>query len=231
MCGLFITGTDTGVGKTHMATLIVATLRAQGVRVGAYKPIVTGSESGGQGRIWSDLERLSEALGGQFPRERICPQCFDAPVAPPVAARMEGKIVDSELLRSGLDWWRERVDFVVVEGVGGLLSPVTDSEFVADLAVSFGLPLVIVARAALGTINHTLLTLEAARSRKLAIAGIVLNQPETIGEDLSVESNPDELQKRCAAPILAVLPHATMPGLLQHSGRSTIDWMTLSQSR
>jgi dethiobiotin synthetase len=229
--GLFITGTDTDVGKTYVATGIIAALRAQGVRVGAYKPVVTGSVDGPDGPVWSDLERLHSALGGEFGRERICPQRFNAPLAPPVAARLQGKTVGAALLRSGIEWWRERVDFLVVEGAGGLLSPVTESECVGDLAASFALPLVIVARLSLGTINHTLLTVEAARSRNLVIAGIILNQPAPADDDPSVATNPEELRKRCAAPILATLPWATTAGLLQHSPRFTIDWMKLGQSR
>ncbi len=232
MRGLFITGTDTNVGKTYIAERIIAALRARGVRVGAYKPVASGSEHGAEGPVWSDLERLHDALGGEFARERICPQRFNAPLAPPVAARLQGKTVDAALLRSGIDWWRERADFLVVEGAGGLLSPLTESECVADLAVSCGLPLIIVARLSLGTINHTLLTIEAAHSRDLAIAGIILNQPAAFdGDDPSVASNPEELRRRCPAPIVAILPHETAAGLLQHSPLFTIDWMMLSQSR
>jgi len=154
---------------------------------------------------------LHDALGGMFARERICPQRFNAPLAPPVAARLQGKTVDAALLRSGIDWWRERADFLVVEGAGGLLSPLTESECVADLAVSCGLPLIIVARLSLGTINHTLLTIEAAHSRDLAIAGIILNQPAASDDgDRSVASNPEELQRRCAAPIVAILPPSNL---------------------
>jgi len=114
----------------------------------------------------------------------------------------------------------------VVEGAGGLLSPLTESETVADLAVSLAFPLVIVARRSLGTINHTLLTLEAARARGLAVAGVVLNQADPANaHDSSVESNPRELEKRCGMPILAILPHDAATGLLRNSPLFTIDWM------
>jgi dethiobiotin synthetase len=229
--GLFITGTDTGVGKTHLATRIIAALRAQGWRVGAYKPVASGSKDGADGPVWSDLEQLHGALAGEFERERICPQRFNAPLAPPVAARCEGKTVDAAILRSGFDWWSERADFLVVEGAGGLLSPLTESECVADVAASFGLPLIIVARLSLGTINHTLLTIEAAHSRNLPIAGIVLNQAVPADDDASQASNPGELQKRCAVPILAIERHAPTADLLQHSPLFTMDWMKLGQLR
>jgi dethiobiotin synthetase len=177
------------------------------------------------------LVRLQSALGGDVPIERIGPQRFEAPLAPPVAARLEGKQVDAGLLRSGLEWWSGRVDVVVVEGAGGLLSPITDTEAVADLAVPFGFPLVIVARLSLGTINHTLLTVEAARARGLHVAGIILNHstpPDP--DDRSLESNPDELKKRCGAPVLAILPHDSAAGLLRQSPLFTIDWMRFTSN-
>jgi dethiobiotin synthetase len=248
--GLFITGTDTGVGKTYVAVRLIRILRERGLRVGAYKPAVTGSESGPAGPVWDDLARLRDALGEDLLLERICPQRFHAPLAPPVAARLEGKQINGALLRSGIDWWRGRSDFVVVEGAGGLLSPIAETESVADVAKSFGFPLVIVARLSLGTINHTLLTLEAAQRRKLAVAGVVLNQAvadpgrEVSAEtattdagcvrygaaDLSVETNAEELRKRCGVPILAILPYAPAADLLQDSPLSTIDWERLGAS-
>jgi len=224
--GLFITGTDTGVGKTHVAVGVISALRSRGIRVGAYKPAVSGSVPGRNGPHWEDLERLRAALGDDVAAEKICPQRFHAPLAPPVAARREGKEIDSSLLRTGIDWWRERVEFLVVEGAGGLLSPLSETETVADLAASFGFPLVIVARQTLGTINHTLLTMEAARARGLTIAGIILNQSVAAPpDDASVESNPQELEKRGGAPILAILPHVSMADLLRQSPLFTIDWM------
>lgn len=226
LSGLFVTGTDTGVGKTYVAAGMVRGLRERGVRVGAYKPVVSGCEAGAEGPVWEDLRLLSAALGGEFPEERIGPQRFRAPLAPPVAARLEGKEVDADLLRTGIDWWRKRVDVVVVEGAGGLLSPVSESESVADLAVAFGFPVLVVARLSLGTINHTLLTLEAARSRGLTVAGVVLNQPAPpAADDVSAASNPVELEKRCGAPILAKLPFAPAGDLLRVSPLFTIDWL------
>jgi dethiobiotin synthetase len=229
--GLFITGTDTGVGKTHVATGVISALRSRGVRVGAYKPAVTGSTVGPEGTVWEDLIRLQAALGGDIAIERICPQRFHAPLAPPVAARMEGTTVNAALLRSGIAWWRERVECLMVEGSGGLLSPLTESETVADLAVALAFPLVIVARRSLGTINHTLLTLEAARARGLAVAGVVLNQAGPANaDDSSVESNPRELEQRCGVPILAILPHDAAAGLLRNSPLFTIDWMRFTSN-
>lgn len=227
--GLFITGTDTGVGKTTVASAIVRLLRTQRVSVGAYKPVASGSESGPDGPVWEDAERLNSALGGIYPHEAICPQRFHAAVAPPVAARLEGAIVDAALLRRGADWWRERVELLVVEGAGGFLSPITETENVADLAVDLRFPLVIVARLSLGTINHTLLTIEAARARKLTVAGILLNQtspPDSA--DQSLETNAVELSRRTPIPLLGVLPYSRGSDLLPVLASLRIDFVGLA---
>jgi len=188
LSGLFITGTDTNVGKTVVATAIVRQLREAGVRVGAYKPAASGAVERLDGNlVWDDVEQLSQALGDEYPAERICPQRFAAPLAPPLAAGAEGRSVDRRLLREGARWWQAQVDFVVVEGAGGLLSPLSHEDSVADLARDLALPLVVVARAGLGTINHTLLTLESARAADLEVAAVVLNpwpaQPSEIERD------------------------------------------------
>jgi dethiobiotin synthetase len=228
--GLFVTGTDTGVGKTFVATAIIQALRAAGVRVGAYKPAVSGSRNESGGPIWDDVAQLQAALGTPIPPEILAPQRFRAALSPPAAARLEGMTVDSQLLRTGIDYWQGRADFVVVEGAGGILSPITDSETVADLARDLAFPLIVVARLGLGTINHTLLTLEAARSRRLSVAGIVLNQsvpPDPA--DPSPLTNPADLLRLCDVPIVAIVPHTPTPGLLHNSPLSTIDWRALAR--
>lgn len=229
-CGLFITGTDTGVGKTHVACGIIRILREQGLRVGAYKPAVTGSCPSPCGPVWDDITRLQAALGREIAPERVCPQRFHSPLAPPVAARLEGRGVDAALLRRGIDWWHDQADVMIVEGAGGLLSPLTQTESVADVARDLGFPLVVVARLSLGTINHTLLTLEAARHRGLEVAGIILNESAAADPaDRSTATNAAELRRRCDVPILAILTHALSPGLLRQAPLSTIDWMGLAR--
>lgn len=227
--GLFITGTDTGVGKTRIAAAIVRLLREQGVNVGAYKPAASGSEPGPDGPVWRDIEELCAALGGTFPADAVCPQRFRAALAAPIAAHEEGAVVDGGLLRQGAGWWRERVDFLVVEGAGGLLSPLTDTQTVADLALDLGFPLVVVARASLGTINHTLLTLDAAKTRRLPVAGVILNQavpPDPA--DRSCLTNPTELDRRTSVPVLAVFPYDPAGDLLQAGAFRRIDFVGLS---
>lgn len=226
--GLFITGTDTGVGKTYVTAALARELTRQGVKVAAYKPVVTGVTTDPAGRpCWADVETLAAALADRYDTERICPQRFRAPVAPPVAARLEGTRVDPQLLRDGANWWRGGVDVLLVEGAGGLLCPLTDDETVADLASDLGLPLLIVARQALGTINHTLLTIEVARSRGLRIAGVVLNEVEPVAGDASAATNADEIESRGQVPVLALMRHGDPAGLLLNRQGHTMDWQAL----
>ncbi|MEC9010006.1 MAG: dethiobiotin synthase [Planctomycetota bacterium] len=224
MRGLFITGTDTGVGKTWVTAMVARHLDQQGLRVGAYKPTASGSQDG----RWADVDVLREAIGGRFPEERICPQRFDAPLAPPEAARLENREIDSGLLRSGALWWSDQVDTLLVEGVGGLLCPLTESETIADLAVDLGWPIVIVARNALGTINHTLLTIDVARRRGLKISGVVLNQPDPPdSHDCSLDTNAGAIGRFGNVEILG---HVAYGGrdLLPPDGTATIDWLSVT---
>ncbi len=225
--GLFVTGTDTNVGKTQIATRIVSELRASSHRVGAYKPVCSGA-SGESPPQWDDIERLRAALGLDLPDEIICPQRFLAPLAPHLAARAEGRFVDFERLVGGMDWWRDRADLMIVEGAGGLLAPVTDTKTVADLARVVRYPLVIVARCGLGTINHTLLTIEAARYRQLAIAGVVLNQSHPDDNWSLAESNAVEIETRSGVSVLGFMKYGSDDGLQRHESPVTIRWSDLA---
>lgn len=204
--GLFITGTDTNVGKTRVAALVARELTAAGRRVGVYKPAASGCRAENEALVSGDAVALWEACGRTGELEKVCPQRFAAPVAPHLAARAQAEEIDLKLLRSGLDYWSERSDIVIVEGVGGLMSPVGDEEYVADLAYDFGYPLIVVARDALGTINHTLQTLIAAATfrKGLEVAGVVLSQT-TEAADASVPANRRELEARCVPPVLGRL--------------------------
>jgi dethiobiotin synthetase len=200
--GLFITGTDTGVGKTYVAALAARRLHAAGYRVGVYKPAASGCQRRGGVLVSDDAVQLWEAAGQPGELDLVCPQRFAAPLAPHLAARAEGRRVDPRLLREGLAYWRGRSDVVLVEGAGGLLSPLSDDDYVADLAAYAGYPLLIVARNSLGTINHTLQTLVAASSWRLRVGGIVLNAVSPAASDTSSATNRRELETRCVAPLL-----------------------------
>ena len=227
--GLFVTGTDTDVGKTYVSALILRELAEQGVHVGAYKPACSGSVPDADGKsTWHDVEELSKAIGGTHQPLRICPQCFEAPLAPPVAARREQRTVDSSLLRQGVAYWEQRVEILVVEGVGGLLCPLTETETVADLAVDLGYPLIVVARMDLGTINHTLLTIDAAEKRGLRVAGIVMNQATANPASSGSEGNPSEIAARCDCPVLGCVEYGQTSGLIRDGQPVAIDWAELA---
>jgi len=222
--GLFVTGTDTGVGKTHVAAMIVRALAADGCRVGVYKPAASGCRREAGRLVADDAVALWEAAGRTGTLEQVCPQCFEAPLAPHLATRAEGREIDAKLLRRGLDYWRDGSDLVVVEGAGGLMSPLSDEDYVADLAADFELPLVVVARNALGTINQALQTLIAAATfgDGLEVAGIVLNQVAVDPEDRSVETNAQELAARAVPPLLAEV------GFGQSEFDRKVDWARLA---
>ncbi len=180
--GLFVTGTDTGVGKTYVAAMIARALAAEGRRVGVYKPAASGCGRDAHGNLTSDdALQLWEAAGKPGDLEHVCPQRFVAPLAPHLAARAEGRELDFDQLRWGLDYWRPRSDVVVVEGAGGLFSPLGDEKLNIDLALALGFPLVVVAANRLGTIHATIATLKAAHDsfrgilQRLPFAAVVLN--------------------------------------------------------
>lgn len=226
-CGLFVVGTDTGVGKTRVAACIAAALTAEGLRVGVYKPAASGCRRVGRALLSDDALALWKAAGEPGELRAVCPQRFAAPLAPHLAAREERKEIDARLLRRGIDYWRKRSDIVIVEGAGGLMSPVGELDYVADLAEHFGYPLIVVAPNRIGTINSTLLTLiaAAARPKPLAIAGIVLNDvfPPDNG-DPAVHSNRMELETRCVPPVLAHL------GYRAAHFDAPVDWLRLSRT-
>src|SRR3954465_15499285 len=134
-CGLFITGTSTGVGKTYVGALVARALRDAGKRVGVYKPVASGCEMRGGELVSPDAVALWEAAGRPGTLGHVCPQCFAAPLAPHLAARAEGRRVNSELLRNRIEFWRTTSDVVLVEGAGGLMSPISDQDYNANLAV------------------------------------------------------------------------------------------------
>lgn len=181
MQGLFILGTDTEVGKTFCTAAITRVLLERGVKVGVYKP----AESGCSAEQLSDSQHLHAATDGQFPIDRICPQRFSAPVAPPVAAKLEKRTVDESLLEEGALWWTNQCELLFVEGAGGVMSPISEHLTVLDLAEKLGYPTLLVAANRLGVVNHTLLSLEALNRRSLSCLGVLLNSIPTATDRFS----------------------------------------------
>ena len=210
--GFFVTGTDTEVGKTFVTALLARRLRKTGVRVGVYKPVASGCPFEEGQLIAEDAVRLWEAAGRPLTLSQVCPQRFAAPLAPHLAAKAEDKQVDAALLQQGISVWTDACDLVLVEGVGGLLSPISDADLVANLASEFGYPLLIVARNALGVINQTLQTLVAAEHYGLPVAGIVLNDVHPTAGDPSTESNREEINRLAKVPMLGHVRHVGLDG-------------------
>ncbi|HZS01972.1 MAG TPA: dethiobiotin synthase [Chloroflexota bacterium] len=198
---VFVTGTDTGVGKTVATAAIGWALAQGGRRVGVLKPAQTGVAPGQPG----DAEFVLAALDSPQPPGLACTYCFREPAAPLVAARAEHATLDVAVIRDRFERLQQASDVVLVEGAGGLLVPLAEGYSMADLARMLGLPLVVVARPGLGTLNHTLLTLEAARARGLDVLGIVLSAwREPV--DLATRTNPALLSELGQAPLVGVLP-------------------------
>jgi dethiobiotin synthetase len=202
MRGLFVTGTDTGVGKTYVTTTLARGLRAAGVDVGVMKPIETGVPAAGP----EDARALRLAAGVDDPLEQICPVQLSLPASPEAAARAESRTVPMAAIHDAFECLARRHAFMLVEGAGGLLVPIDAATDMADLVRAFGLPLLLVARANLGTVNHTRLSLEAAERRGLEVFGVVLSHA-TAELPEGDRRNLEGLRERLGERLLVELPH------------------------
>jgi dethiobiotin synthetase len=178
--GWFITGSDTEVGKTEVACRLIDACRAAGVIPGAYKPLASGWQpddpDGDPQRLLGAL-RLAGRGADQVDLDAVCPQRFTAPMAPHLAARRQGAAIDHAMIDSGYRRWLTRCQWLLVEGAGGLLSPLDDRLSNADLAARIGWPLIVVVANRLGAVNQCRLCLEVAAARGLRVAAVVLSQP------------------------------------------------------
>lgn len=204
-----VVGTDTGVGKTRVVEVLTKGLRALGRRVWLHKPVACG---GWDGRTAEDARALEPLRGHDQPAATLCPRQFPEPASPHLAAEAVGMTVDLTSLLAGIDRCRPTtadVHDLIVEGVGGLLVPLTAARAtVADLVVAARLPVVIVTRPHLGTLNHTALTVEAAKQRRIPILGLVLNHHTAVDDSLAVRTATAELPALTGVPLLATLPFA-----------------------
>jgi len=187
--GVFITGTDTGVGKTLVGALLAAGLVERGVDVGVMKPVETGCAD----MIPRDAAILKKAANVDDPLDKICPVVYREPLAPFAAARREGREVDLNKIRSAYMELSGKHRMMIVEGAGGLMSPVSENFLIANLVIEIGLPLLVVAPDRLGCINHVLLTLSSARKMEIDVVAVVLNRLD-YSEDLSRRSNAELIE-------------------------------------
>jgi dethiobiotin synthetase len=202
--GIFVTGTDTGVGKTLVASALARFLAERGKKVGVMKPVETGvADSSTTG---ADAELLMWASDSREEIERISPYRLARPLAPSLAAEQEGIRIDLDVLTGAARRLGESHDFLLIEGAGGLMVPLSGGLLMADLIRRLGLPLLVVCRPGLGTINHTLLTVFCARTMNLPIAGFIINgMPLQPGP--AEESAPHTLASLASADLLGVLSH------------------------
>lgn len=203
MRGFFVAGTDTGVGKTVVAGALAAALRNAGLKVGVFKPVQSGAL---QDEPDSDAALLKSYSGVDDHVREICPAAFRAPLAPLVSARLEGVTLSPNWYESALRRLEERHDYLLIEGAGGLAVPLASDLLVIDVIKHLGLPVLLVARPTLGTVNHTLLSVEALRARGLTVAGVLLNGFREGEIGICEQTNPDLIEEYGGVPVLARLP-------------------------
>ncbi|MCW5828851.1 MAG: dethiobiotin synthase [Deltaproteobacteria bacterium] len=205
----FVTGTDTGVGKTFVTCGLIWYLRDQGLSVGALKPVETGCQEHRGALLANDASLLSDAIKYSGPIDDICPYRFRLPLSPEAAAGSEGVRIDLNRILDARARMGEGKKVVMVEGAGGLLVPLTDKLNTADLISRLKAKVILVVASKIGCINHTLLTLEALDRRGIKTAGIILNRVSAAdpAADPSLETNLEDVRRRTKIPVLGEIPH------------------------
>lgn len=209
MKGIFITATDTGVGKTVVAAGLLRACRNDGLDVMPFKPVQTGCTAGADGLVAPDLA-FCLAAAGLTPEpqeaELLCPCRYEPACSPHLAGRMVGAQPEVARMVDAAKQLASRHDAIIVEGAGGLLVPLNESETMLDLIGALQLPVLIVARAALGTINHSLLSVRALRSAGLKVLGVVLNDADAAGDDFITQDNPLAIEQFGRVEVLGQIP-------------------------
>src|SRR4051812_23829397 len=208
---LLITGTDTGIGKTIIAASIAQILHEQKYCVAVFKPAGSGCVHRREGLVSEDAELLAHCANTKHPLDLICPQRYAEPLAPAIAAQRAKQPLDWEAINRSIKIMSQDADVMIIEGIGGLLVPMDEKHTFLDVAADLRSPAVIVSRPALGTLNHTLLTLAALRSRNIPVAGVVINRYPTDTPGLAEETNPRAIEKYGKVPVLAIVPDTPIP--------------------
>lgn len=204
--GIFITGTDTDVGKTVVAGAMAMGLKKIGFSVGVMKPVETGCKKVGKRLIPSDAIFLKKASGSRDSLDLINPYRFEKSLAPSVASELEGVRIDISRILKTFDIMKKRHDIVIIEGAGGILVPVYKDYLFLDLIRDLGLPVLIVARPWLGTINHTLLTIRCAQEYGIPVIGFILNYTKDLKQDPSEKTNPLVIKRLSNVPLIGIFP-------------------------
>ncbi len=203
----FVTGTDTGIGKTFVSCLLLHAFAARNKTVAGMKPIAAGKNNG----KWLDVELLRAASNVNVPSEWTSPYTLNSPVAPHIAARQEDVEIDLAKIHTAFHQLKKSAECIIVEGVGGFLVPVNERQDTSDLAKLLGLPVILVVGMRLGCINHALLTRQAIQQTGLPLAGWVANciDPDT----LVLDENIAALRQRLDCPLLSVVPYVAVPDM------------------
>ena len=204
----FVTGTDTGVGKTLVSCAMLHRLRARGLRALGMKPVAAGVEVTPEGPVNPDVVALRKASSWPAPLSQVNPYCFEPPVAPHLAANAAGVRIEIASILQAFQMLRGSADAIVVEGVGGFLVPLNEREDAADMAVELALPVVLVVGMRLGCLNHALLTQQAVAARSLRLAGWIANSIDP--QMARFDGNLQALRERIAAPLMGVIPYRPM---------------------
>ena len=209
MTGFFVTGTDTGVGKTHFSSCLLRELRGYGLNVVPFKPVASGVNSKGEN---DDINSLIDASAFTGSRHEICPYLFDEAIAPHIAAQRTDKPINLSVIQAAFERLASDFDSVVVEGVGGWRAPISSSEDIQSLARRFSLPVIVVVGIRLGCINHGLLTLDAVSDSTVPIVGWVANELDPVSTEFT--ENVEALRMRSIIPMLGKCGY----------GQNRIDW-------
>lgn len=213
--GYFITGTDTGVGKTIVSAAILRGFIKKGIRVGAMKPIETGCLNKDGILLPSDGMFLRDMAEMNDPLDLVTPIKFENPLSPLAASRLEDIYIDLDRIFRVFETLKKKYEYIIVEGIGGLMVPIIEEQkkktksfyFVRDLIKDMGLDVIVVSRPTLGTINHTLLTVEALKNKKIPIKGFIINYSNVIKDDISEKTNPHILTEILNIPLLGIIPY------------------------
>ncbi|MDD5434759.1 MAG: dethiobiotin synthase [Nitrospira sp.] len=216
MNGIFITATDTGVGKTFVSAGIASALKKRGVNTGVMKPVHTGCRSRNGALIPEDTLYLMKAASVDDPIELVTPYMFREPVAPSVAAEKTNTIISVGKIIKSYKALCRRHEYMIVEGIGGIMVPIKKDIYVADLIKKLGLPAIIITRPDLGTINHTLLTIDYMKNKKIHIKGIVINHTARGKKTLAVKTCSETIEKHSGIAVIGVIPFLTGVAPLNH---------------
>ena len=225
--GLFVTGTDTGVGKTLIAAAIARWFFLRGQRVAALKPVATGCPHRREGLVSEDAEILAAAGEVRFSLDLICPNRYAEPLSPSVAARRAKQPVDWEAVQRSIRLMTPASDVMIVEGAGGAMTPADERLLMRDIPAALRVPAVVVARASLGTINHTLMTIESLRAVDVTVAGVVLNRYPTDQVGVAEETAAGEIERLGRVNVLAIVPDepgAVLPTAAVMAAIDPVDW-------